>query len=304
MKLKKIFVSFFALALLVMPMFAMGSGDTVTSDRAGNPITVPEKIEKIASLAPSNTHILDALGMSSKIIALDTYSQKPAALKKDVPVFNMMKPDVEKLIKLNPDVVFITGMSNAKGADPFKPVRDAGICVICIPSSNSIQGIYDDIMLIANVTKTSGEGKAIVSDMKKKIASYKKIAKKIPAEKQKTVYFEIAAAPYAYSFGTDTFLNEIIELISAKNILADQKSWVSVSEEIVLAKNPDVILTIVNYLPKPIEEIKGRPGWNTLNAVKNNKVYRIDTNSASQPCQNIVKAIDEIAKAVYPEYFK
>lgn len=60
---------------------------------------------------------------------------------------------------------------------------------------------------------------------------------------KKTVYFEIAAAPYAYSFGSKTFLNEMIELIGAENILASQEGWLSVDTESVIATNPDVIMT-------------------------------------------------------------
>ena len=67
--------------------------------------------------------------------------------------------------------------------------------------------------------------------------------------------------------------------------------------------NPDVILTTVNYVENPTEEIKSRPGWEHINAIKNNQVYYIDANSASRPTQNIIKALNEIAKAVYPDQY-
>lgn len=107
-----------------------------------------------------------------------------------------------------------------------------------------------------------------------------------------------------YSLGTGTFINEMIEIIGAQNILADQKSWVSVSDEMVLAKDPDVILTNVNYIPNPIDEIMSRSGWASLKAVKGKKVFGIDTNSSSRPNHNIIKALKEMAKAVYPEIYK
>ena len=304
---------FFVLAMLLAAgtmVFAGGAKEAslpsidLTVDRAGAPITLPAKVERIISMAPSTTEVLIDLGLADKIIAADTNTKKDGLLKHDIPYFDMMKPDAEKLIALKPDVVFISGMSNAKGNTPFSPLIDAGICVVNIPSSSSIEAIYLDIAYIAAVVKQEGNGAKIIANMKKEIEAVRKKGASIAQDKKKTVYFEIGAAPYMYSLGTGTFVNEMIEIIGAQNILADQKSWVSVSDEMVLAKDPDVILTNVNYIPNPIDEIMARSGWASLKAVKGKKVFGIDTNSSSRPNHNIIKALKEMAKAVYPEIYK
>ena len=304
---------FFVLAMLLAAgtmVFAGGAKEAslpsidLTMDRAGAPITLPAKVERIVSMAPSTTEILIDLGVADKIIAADTNTQKDGLLKQNIPYFDMMKPDAEKLIALKPEVVFISGMSNAKGNTPFSPLIDAGICVVNIPSSSSIEAIYLDIAYIAAVVKHEGNGAKIIANMKKEIEAVRKKGASIAQDKKKTVYFEIGAAPYMYSLGTGTFINEMIEIIGAQNILADQKSWVSVSDEMVLAKDPDVILTNVNYIPNPIDEIMARSGWASLKAVKSKKVFGIDTNSSSRPNHNIIKALKEMAKAVYPEIYK
>lgn len=304
---------FFVLTLLLAAgtmIFAGGAKEAslpsldLTMDRAGAPITLPAKVEKIVSMAPSTTEILIDLGLADKIIAADTNTQKDGLLKQDIPYFDMMKPDAEKLIALKPDVVFISGMSNAKGNTPFSPLIDAGICVINIPSSSSIEAVYLDIAYIAAAVKQEGKGAKIIANMKKEIEAVQKKGAAIAQDKKKTVYFEIGAAPYMYSLGTGTFINEMIEIIGAQNILADQKSWIAVSDEMVLAKDPDVILTNVNYIPNPIDEIMARSGWASLKAVKGKKVFGIDTNSSSRPNHNIIKALKEMAKAVYPEIYK
>ena len=308
--LKKIF---FVLAMLLAAgtmVFAGGAKEAslpsidLTMDRAGAPITLPAKVERIVSMAPSTTEILIDLGVADKIIAADTNTQKDGLLKQNIPYFDMMKPDAEKLIALKPDVVFISGMSNAKGNTPFSPLIDAGICVINIPSSSSIEAIYLDIAYIAAVVKHEGNGAKIIANMKKEIEAVRKKGASIAQDKKKTVYFEIGAAPYMYSLGTGTFINEMIEIIGAQNILADQKSWIAVSDEMVLAKDPDVILTNVNYIPNPIDEIMARSGWASLKAIKGKNVFGIDTNSSSRPNHNIIKALKEMAKAVYPEIYK
>lgn len=269
-------------------------------DRAGNEIVIPEVTDRIISMAPSHTEILKELGLEDKIIAADTQTQNYGMLSEDFIYFDMMTPDAEQIIALEPDIIFVSGMSIAGTDDPFASIVDAGICVAYIPSSESIEGVYEDIMFIAQALEVTDKGQDIIDSMKTKIEEYQEIAQTISEEDKKTVYFEIAAAPTIYSFGKGTFLNELIEVIGGKNVLADQEGWLSVSEENVLAMNPDVILTNVNYIDAPIEEILSRPGWDAIAAIENKEVYYIDSKVSALPNHNIVQAMEAIAKAVYP----
>lgn len=274
----------------------------VLTDPAGNEFTIPENIESIISMAPSNTEILVELGYKDKIIAADTQSKLLGLLPEDLPYIDLMSPDIEQIIALKPDIIFATGMSMVQGNDPFKQVKDLGIAVAYIPSSSSIEEIYNDILFISKALREEEKGQEIVSNMKEKIAEIKKIGDTIT--EKKSVYFEIGAAPYMYSFGEGVFLHEMIEIIGATNALGDQESWISVSEEAVLNANPDVILTNVNYIENPVDEIKTRSGWDQINAIKNNEVYYVDNYKSSLPNHNIIIALEEMAKAVYPDQYK
>lgn len=270
-------------------------------DRAGNTIVIPEEVKKIISLAPSTTQILVDLGEGDKLVAVDTQSPLYATIPSDVPQFDLMAPDLEQIIALSPDVIFVSSMTNYSGEDILKAVRDVGICVIEIPTSNSIDDIKKDIGFVADCLGKSSEGKVLISDMETTIAQVSAIGETITDKK--SVLFEIAAAPSVYSFGKGIFLNEMIELIGATNTLAEQDGWISVTEEAIVIANPDVILTSVNYIDNPTDEIKGREGFSEIKAVANNQVYYIDNGSSSLPNHNITKALIEMAKAVYPEEF-
>ena len=272
------------------------------TDRAGNDVDIPEEINRIISISPSNTEIIVALGSGDKLVAVDKYSSGIEGIPEDIPQFDIMNPDVEQLVALNPDIIYATGMSMAKGDDPFKPIKDLGITVVYIPASNSIEGIYEDILYISETLQVRNKAVDIVNDMLEKIEEYKEFGSKI--ENKKTVYFEIAGAPNLYSFGSGVFLNEMIEILGAENILKDQEQWIAVSEEAIVSKNPDVILTNVEYIPNAAEEIKNRAGWENITAIRNNDVYNIDNNASSLSNQNIIKALDQMAKAIYPEAYK
>ncbi len=278
------------------------SGDLPTRDPAGNEIVVPRDIDRIISMAPAITEILIDIGLGDKIIAVDEYAKGINGLKEGIPVFNMMAPDVEKMMSLKPDIVLTTGMSDFDGKkEPFKALKDAGVCVAVIPTSNSIEAIKSDIRFVADSTGTSAKGNEIIEKMEMEIDKIAQIGKEI--QNPKTVFFEIGAAPTIYSFGSGVFLNEIIELVGAKNAFADQESWISVSNEAVVAKDPDIILTNVNYIEDPVSEIKARKGWENMKAVKNGKVFLINNSASSLPNHNIVKAMKEIAQAIYPEKY-
>ena len=298
-------LSLLAALILSLGLFA-GCGETnkTMTDREGNEFTLPNKIEKIISTAPSNTEVLVELGLADKLVAVDKYSSDVEGISEDLPQIDFRNPDAETIIALEPDIIIASGHNKVGDEDPFQLVKDAGITVVYIPSSDSIDGIYEDINFIAEVTKTEKEGKELVESMKKEVEDIRAIGEKITDKKR--VYFEIGSGSALYSFGNSTFLNEMIELIGAENIFADQESWISPTPESVIDANPDVILTNVPETNgvTAVDDIKSRDGWDSINAVKEGSVYQIDKNSSSRPSQNIIKALKEIAKAIYPNEYQ
>lgn len=276
---------------------------SVMTDRAGNEITLPETVESVISLAPATTQILCEIGLADKIVAVDSNSPMYTSdLPEGTEQFNLLEPDLERIISMNPDIVFASSMSSQGGDDIFKAVKDAGICVAEIPTSNSIADVEEDVRFTAACVGKSAEGEALIEAMEKDIQAVKEIGASI--EEKKTVLFEISPLPYLYSFGSGVYLNEMLELIGAQNVLADQDGWISVTEESAVASNPDVILTSDNFSNNdPVAEILGRAGWENVTAVSSEQVYYIDNAASSLPNHHITDALKEMAKAVYPEEF-
>jgi len=275
------------------------SGVMPTQDRAGIDMTVPEEINGIISLAPSITIKLIDLGLEDKIIAIDTQSAAVYGNEQGLPEFDLMAPEVESMIALNPDFVFasaITLMGNEEN-DPFAPLRDLGIGVAYIPSSDSIAGIREDIRFVATVVGEADAGEALVDEMDREIEEI--VALVGDVETAPIVYFEISPAPEMFSFGSGVFLHEMIELIGAENVFGDEESWMGVEAESIVALNPDVIFTNVNFIDDPVTEILERSGWEGMDAIINERVYMIDSNDTSQPTHNITRGLREMAEYLY-----
>ena len=300
--MKKILALIMTLSIFVLSGCSSQT-DRMVTDREGTEVNIPTKIEKIISTAPSNTEVLMALGLVDKLVAIDKYSTDIEGINTELPQIDFLNPDAETIIGLEPDIVIASGHNKTGSVeDPFKAISEAGIPVVYIPSSDSIDGIYKDIEFIADVVNERSKGKEIVDDMKAQVEEIKAIGDTITDKK--SVYFEISPAPYLSSFGKSTFLNEMIEIIGAKNIFENEEGWVSPTAEAIIDANPDVIITNAGYMENPTEEIKSRDAWENINAIKNNEVYLVDQNASSRPSQNVIKALEQMAKAVYPEHYE
>lgn len=298
---KNILLSLIISMILIM-FTACKSGENKTiADRDGNEVIIKSTNERILSTAPSNTEILIGLGLADKIVGVDNYSPTEG-LSSDVVTINFRNPDAEAIIGLDPDFIIASGHNKNGNEDPFELIKEAGIPVVYIPSSNSIEGIYEDIQFIAEVTNSTEKGRQLIDSLKKQVEEVKSIAATISSKKK--VYLEISPSPNIYTTGTGTFQNEILELIGAENIFADQIGWIAASAEAVVEKNPEIIITNVSYIDNAVEEILNREGFQEIDAIKNGKVYLVDANASSRPSQNVIKAIKEIAKLVYPEYYE
>ena len=270
-------------------------------DRYGSDIALPENINKVISLSPAITETLIDLNVSDKIIASDSYSKDILIKYNDIYTniisFDLASPDAEKIIALNPDIVLVNSLSLFSGSEALDNIKNMGISVAVIPYSENISDIENDILFISSVFNKDKEGREIINKMNDDIEKIRLISSAIT--NKKSIYFEIASSPSFYSFGTNVFLNEMIEIIGAENIFKDRNSWLNVSEEIIIHENPDVILTSVNYIDNPVNEILNRKAWQSINAVKNKEVYYIDTDSSTLANENIIKALFEMAKKVY-----
>ncbi len=282
---------------------AAADGKLTMTDPSGAKITVPEQINSIVVLAPSLSEIVTALGMGDKVTGYDIYSANVEGLPEGVPTFEITNPDMEQLAALAPDLLLVTNETLYDQESPYQALTDAGTCVICVPNPDDIAGIKSDMEFLATALGASEAGSALLDDFNAQLKELADIAAKIPQEERKRVYFEVAPAPNMYSFGNGVFLNEMIEWIGAKNILADQQGWMTIEGETIVAANPDAIFTNANYMEDPVQEILSRDGWAGITAVADKNVHCIDSNASSQPNHNIIKAMRQMAEILYPDYF-
>jgi iron complex transport system substrate-binding protein len=296
-------ITWLKVVVLIIPLVlgCAANKDREIIDRAGRTVKIGSSINRVISTAPSNTEIIADLGMAHKLVAIDRYSVNVAETLSRLSTLDFFYPDAEAIISLEPDLIIASGHNaTGTGEDPFRPLEEAGIPVVYISMSRSIEDIYKDIAFIADLLWVQKKGEEVIETMKAQIAAI--TGRTANVSTKRTVYFEISAAPDMMSFGKDSFINDMISAINARNIFENDNWLVMPGAESIIERNPDVILTSVNYIDDPIGEIKSRDGFNHITAVKENRIYLIDNDSSSRPSTRVILALKQMSQAVYPEF--
>jgi iron complex transport system substrate-binding protein len=265
----------------------------------------PEReMTRIISTAPSNTEIIAGLGLADRLVACDRYSLSVPGVNAALPEIDFFYPDVEAVIGFAPDIIISSEVNNFGAAgSPFKPLADMNIETVLIPTAVRIADIYGGIRRIAGALNVPEQGETLIAAMKSEVdaAAARGSRSRAAVTHKARVYFEAASYPSMVSFGSGVYLNEMIEILGAENVFAGVKGWFSPGAEAVISANPEVILVFSDSPDSTAEAFARRSGFTGIDAVKNNRVYAIDADSASRPSQHITKALAQMARAVYPE---
>lgn len=266
-------------------------------------ITIEQKPERIITLIPSNTEISFALGLGDNIVGVSDFDTYPEEVEEKDRIGGLTDINVEKIVSLEPDLVLAESTMIGSGGEKFDQLRDAGITVAVIPEANSFRDAYRTIELIAQATGTLDKGEEIIQNMKDKIDETVAKVSDIPEEERPKVWFEYD--PTLWTAGNGTFINEMIELLNAENVVGHLNGWFQFSEEEVIALDPDVIIAAYGgtYTMDPVEEVYSRSSWADITAVKENRVYTVDPDVVQRPGPRLVEGLEQFAQVIYPDIF-
>ena len=289
---KKLVSLFLALvmALSLTAAFAESTAVTVT-DMAGREITLDAPATKVVALTASDCEILAALGAEDTLVGRGEYCDYPESILEVPAVQSGADTNLEQIIALEPQVVIMAKMAQTE--EQVAALEKAGIRVV-VSDAQDIEGVYTAIRLIGALVGRNDEAEAMVADMQSTFAD---IAAK-SENTGKTVYFEVSPLQWGlWTAGKGTFMDELATMCGLTNAFADVEGWAEISEEQVLERDPDYIVTISMYYgegPTPVEEIKSRAGWDALKAVQNDAIFNADSNEVSRPGPRLKDAAEAL----------
>jgi iron complex transport system substrate-binding protein len=242
------------------------------------------------STAPSITETLFALGVGNRVVGVSRFCNYPPEVQKLPKVGSYIKPDVEAIARLTPDLVILQrkGIST-EVADRLNALH---IPVIDVPHA-TLEDIFTEIQLIGRAVGVPDRSAALIAQIKSSLDAIQSRATAMPSPRvlmivdrqQGTLNNLIAVGP-------NNYVNQILEIAGGKNVLAQPglPQYPRISLETVLRENPDVIIDISGTQETEEARRASRAAtlalwgqYRDIAAVRNGHVYAGTTDSLVVP---------------------
>lgn len=250
-------------------------------------------LNRIISLSPSITETLFAVGAGNQVVGVTRYCKFPPEALKKKQVGGFLDTDMETIISLKPDMVFLidTDINNQK------KLKQAGIS-FTVMTQTSVAGIERTIKKIGDLTGHNRDAKTLLGELNRK-----KNVVTVREKKPKVLLVagrDAGSLKNIYVAGNKGFYDEIIRMAGCENAFqADfPVAYPSISIEGLLLMNPDIIIELVDDLrTKSIKNTDISKDWQQLpylEAVKNKRIYYLVKDYATVPGPRIFNLIEDI----------
>jgi iron complex transport system substrate-binding protein len=291
------------LLLVVSCWMAAGAGMAgLRQGRINSSTLPPEQADRIISLAPNITEILFAIGLGDEIagVTLDSDYPPQAAAKPKVGTF--WQPDIEAVVAARPSLVISLGFQQQRNL--AGRLRRIGYNCLTV-NIEKVDELFDAIERIGSAAGRQLQAKELISRIRTKLQHLEAL---VSAGPKVRALWVVQREPLRVA-GRDTFVNEMIEMAGGENAIGPTvNKYPPIGSEQVIACNPEVI----------IEPAMGREDiesqrktalqyWSRfqhLSAVKNRRIYVIDSDTVSRLGPRLYEGTEAIARCLRPDLFE
>lgn len=272
---------------------------STNSDKSTKNEQSEKSYDRIISLIPSNTEILYELGLGDKVVGVSTVDDYPKEVK-DKKQFDAMKLNKEALLKAKPDLILAHESQKSTDGKVLNGLKDSGVKVVYVKDAQSIDEMYETFKQVGKVTGKEKEANALVKETKNNI---KKVVNSVPKDaKSQKVFMEVSSEPEIYTAGKNTFFDDMLKQLKAKNSFSNLDGWQKVSKEAIIKKNPDVMISTMGISEKDYQQIiDKRGGFESLNAVQKGRIEAVNGDQISRPGPRIDDGLKALRDAIYNE---
>lgn len=286
------------LSLFLLCSTALAAPIKVVDD-IGTTVTVDSVPSRVVCLSPGATEIIYALGAGGLLTGVCSLCDYPPEARRLPRVGDFMDLSLEAILAARPGLVVATGGIQK---EIVLRLRDAGIpTVVLYP--HGILGVYGNISLLGALLGRQQEARALVSRMSalvKKMTARQKRA--MTGSRRPRVYFEVSSNPLMAAGGKG-YLGDLIWMAGGENVARNTADeFPRMSPEFIIASDPEVI--ILSHAADPahaVEELRQRPGWADVSAVKEGRVYAdLDMDMLMRPGPRLVMGLSSLQRRIIP----
>jgi len=261
-------------------------------DALGRTVSVPVTIARAVSLAPSVTESVFAVGAGDRLVGVTTFCNYPEEARSIAKVGDTMNPNMESIIALKPDVVFV---STASQIEAFTNTLEANSIAVYVTDAGTPGQVMGELVKLGGLFGTSEQANRLVESLHARIQS---VGDKLRFAPLLRTFVQISKEPL-FTVGRMSFVTKLVEMGGGESVTANiETAYPKLSKETALTKNPEAIILSEsedNELPNEI--------FNNSPAVKNGRVYKIDADILSRPGPRLVDALEQLARDLHPDKF-
>lgn len=256
-------------------------------------------VQRIVSTAPSITETLFAMGLGPEVVGVTIFDTYPPEVKGIPKIGTYLKPDVEAIVSLRPDLVVVQQLKT-KLADHLAALHIRYVEV----QSDNLAAVYAGALTIGKATDHVPEAERMISDIKAKL---QKIATHSARyQPQPTALFLVGHTPGKLegliAGAGPSYFSDLLSAAGAKDALADSvAAYPKISLEEILSRDPDYIFEMSGESPASQEEILTL--WqthSTLRAVKNHHVFAVPSGPFVIPGPRAPEAARILFRFIHP----
>jgi len=242
---------------------------------------------------------LFALGLGEKVVGVTEYCNYPPEAADKEKIGAYATPDIERIIALQPDLILAADIHKK---EIIPALEERGLTVFALAPIN-LNGILEDIQAVGEITAREKEASELVNQMEHRI---KAITDKTENLQERPRVFYITWHDPLWTIGEGTFMHELIEKAGGVNIFQDVIEHKAVDLELVVARNPEIIIACTGHgeaMNEPVEWARSEPRLQVIEARKNKRLHQIDADLTSRSGPRIVDALEAFASFIHPEIF-
>jgi iron complex transport system substrate-binding protein len=241
---------------------------------------------RIVCLSAESADILSRLGAADRLVGVSAYAPLSKALRRVPRVSGFSAANVGRILALKPDLVI--GYSDVQAGIAAALIK-GGVNVL-VTQQISLREIEETILLFGRIVGKEARARTLVRQFR--------TALKPRSTRRLRVYFEEWPEPMISGIG---WVSELIERAGGDDIFAELRDRRRASERVVSAeevvrRNPQVIIGSWCGKKVRIDEIRRRPGWQTIDAVRQRRLYEMDSNIILQPGPKLTEGYRELCR--------
>jgi len=287
---------------------------------------------RIASLLPSATEIVCALGLAHQLVGVSHECDYPAGVVKGLPKLtrsaiplglssaetdravserlrrgdSLYEIEEATLAELKPDLVITQELCDVCAVSYSEVKRLAaqlpGKPQVLSLTPPNLAGVFEDVVTVAEATDMAQPGAQLVDRLQARLAAVTEAVKGLP--RPRVFGLEWLDPPFAAGH----WVPEMIGLAGGDEVLgrAGEKSY-RLTWEQVIATQPDVVFLIpcgynAEQAQREWEALTKPMGWETIPAAQSGRIHALDANSwCSRPAPRIVDGVEQLARLIHPE---